>query len=405
MAVNVLIADKFPDSAVEAIKKLGCTVSYEAGWKDQELTRGIAEVRPEILIVRSTKVSSEIIDAGNSLKLIIRAGAGYNTIDVNAASAKSIYVANCPGKNAIAVAELAMGLILSLDRRIPENTADLKNGIWNKAEYSKADGIAGKKLGIIGTGRIGQEVIRRAKAFEMEVHAWSRSLTPERAEELGVRFCTTPLECAKSVDIVSVHLAMTPDTSGMIDADFFTAMKEGAWFINTSRAEVVDESALIDAIDKRGIKAGLDVFYNEPGGKSGEFVSPVAQKPGVVGTHHIGASTEQAQAAVAEETVRIIREYISTSEVPNCVNLMSKTPARFLLAIRHKNTVGILADVLDVVRDEKINVERMENIIFKGAEGACATIQIDTNLSEKALKRIEDSSRHIYSVSLSEMEE
>ena len=161
----------FPESAVEAIEKLGCEVSYEAGWKDEELTGGIGKVLPEILIVRSTKVNAEMIDAGKSLKLIIRAGAGYNTIDVEAASAKSVYVANCPGKNAVAVAELAMGLILSLDRRIPENTADLKKGVWNKGEYSKADGIAGKRLGIIGTGRIGQEVISRAKAFDMQVYA------------------------------------------------------------------------------------------------------------------------------------------------------------------------------------------------------------------------------------------
>jgi D-3-phosphoglycerate dehydrogenase / 2-oxoglutarate reductase len=405
MALRVLIADKFPESAVEAIQKLGCEVSYEAGWKDQELTDGIGKVLPEVLIVRSTKVSAEMIDAGKSLKLIIRAGAGYNTIDVEAASAKSVYVANCPGKNAVAVAELAMGLILSLDRRIPENTADLKKGVWNKGEYSKADGIAGKKLGIIGTGRIGQEVISRAQAFGMQVYAWSRSLTPERAEEMGVIFCETPLACARKVDIISVHLAMTPETKEIIDASFFKAMRQGAWFINTSRAEVVNEAALLEAIDNHGIRAGLDVFHNEPGGKSGEFVSPVAQRDGVVGTHHIGASTDQAQAAVADETVRIISEYMNSGIVPNCVNMMLKTPAKYLLSIRHKNTVGILADVLDVVRDEKINVERMENIIFKGAEGACANIQIDTDLSEKAMRRIENSSTNIYSASISEMEE
>lgn len=405
MAVRVLIADKFPDSAVETIKGLGCEVSYEASWKESELTDGMGKVKPEILIVRSTKVSAEMIDADKNLKLIIRAGAGYNTIDVAAASAKSVYVANCPGKNAVAVAELAMGLMLSLDRHIAEGTADLKAGTWNKAEYSKADGIMGKKLGIIGTGRIGQEVICRAKAFGMSVYAWSRSLTPERAGELGVIYCDSPEACAKQVDIVSVHVAMTPDTKEMFDADFFNAMQEGAWFINTSRAEVSSEQALLDAITKRGIKAGLDVFHNEPGGKSGDFDSPVAKLPGVVGTHHIGASTDQAQLAVADETVRIISDYMNSGEVDNCVNLLIKTPAKFILSIRHKNTVGILADVLDVIRDEKINVERMENIIFKGADGACANIQIDTDLSEKALKRIEDSSHNIYSVSLNAMEE
>ncbi|MCG8480814.1 MAG: NAD(P)-binding domain-containing protein [Spirochaetales bacterium] len=405
MPTRVLIADKFPDAAVTTLQDLGCEVAYEAGWKDEELVGGMATVQPEVLIVRSTKVNAAAIDAAGALKVVIRAGAGYNTIDVDAASRKSVYVANCPGKNAVAVAELAMGLIMSIDRRIPENVADLKKGVWNKAEYSKADGIAGKKLGIIGTGRIGREVITRAKAFGMTVYAWSRSLTPEGAQAMGVVFCKTPLECAGAVDIVSVHLAMTPDTKEMIGTEFFEALRPGAWFVNTSRAEVVDEAALAEAVDTRGIKAGLDVFHNEPGGKSGEFVSELAQKPGVYGTHHIGASTEQAQSAVAEETVRIVTEYMATGAVPNCVNLMLKTPAQYLLSIRHKNTVGILADVLDVVREEKINVERMENIIFKGAEGACANIQIDTGLSDAALQRIERSSPHIYSVSITAMEE
>jgi len=405
MSIRVLISDKFPGAAVEGLEKLGCEVVYEPTWKELDLVNGIRTLQPEVLVVRSTKVKEEMIEAGRSLNLIIRAGAGYNTIDVAAASKKSIYVANCPGKNSIAVAELAMALILSMDRRIPDNVADSRRGVWNKAEYSKADGIAGKKLGIIGTGKIGQEVISRARAFGLKVYAWSRSLTLERAEELGVHYCETPLDCARAADIVSVHLALTPDTEGMIGRDFFESMKDCAWFINTSRAEVVDEAALIEAIEGKKIKAGLDVIKNEPAAKNAEFKSPLADREGVYITHHIGASTNQAQLAVAHETVRIVSEYLNTGEVPNCVNLMLKTPAKYMLSIHHKNTVGILADVLDVVREEKINVERMQNIIFQGAEGACANIQVDTDLSSAALKRIEDSSPNIYSVKLKAVEE
>ncbi len=404
MAPRVLIADTLPDSAVDAIKEIGCEVHYQAAWKEKELVEGLAALQPEILIVRSTKVTAEMIEVGKSLNLIIRAGAGYNTIDVDAASRKSVYVANCPGKNSIAVAELALALILSIDRRIPDNVADFNRGVWNKGEYSKADGIAGKSLGIIGTGRIGREVIRRARAFGMKVYAWSRSLTSESADELGVIYCETPLDCARKADIVSVHLSLTPDTRQLIDRKFISAMKDGAWLINTSRAEIVDEEALIEAVDTRGIKAGLDVIQNEPAGKSGQVDSSLAGKPGVYCTHHIGASTEQAQQAVADETVRIIREYLTSGAVPNCVNLMLKTKARYVLSIHHKNTVGILADVLDVVRDEKINVEVMQNSIFEGAEGACANIQIDNDLSPAAIKRIEDSSPNIYSVKLKPME-
>ena len=179
-----------------------------------------------------------------ALKLVVRAGAGYNTIDVAAASRRGIYVSNCPGKNSIAVAELAFGLILALDRRIADNVISLRQGQWNKTEYSKARGLYGRTLGLIGVGRIGREMIPRAKGFSMPVVAWSRSLTPAEARELGVEYAASPVEVARRADIVSVHLASNAETRGRIDAEFFEAMRQGAYFINTSRAELVDPVAL-----------------------------------------------------------------------------------------------------------------------------------------------------------------
>ena len=403
MAMKVLIADKFPDEKIDDVRRLGCAVVYEQSLKEEALLAALTEEQPDVLVVRSTRVAKDMIEASRRLSLVIRAGAGINTIDVEAASERSVYVANCPGKNSVAVAELAFGLILSLDRRIPDNVADLRQGRWNKKEYSRAEGIFGKTLGVVGLGRIGRELAHRAAAFGMEVVAWSRSLTPEWAEVLGVELCGEALDVARRADVVSVHLALTPETRGFIGDEFFEAMKPGAFFINTSRADVVDEQSLLKAVDEKGIRAGLDVFAGEPSAKSGPVESEIVKREAVYGTHHIGASTSQAQNAVADETVRIVADYIGTGKVRNCVNLMARTPAKYVLSVHHRNRIGILAGVLGVVRDQGINVESMENVIFSGAEGACANIQIGAALPDDALREIEGTSEEIYSVTMYEL--
>lgn len=401
--MNVLVADKFPQKKIDELKKMDCTVQYNQNLTGAALLDELKRTQPDILIVRSTEVSGDMITLNPHLNLIIRAGAGFNTIDVKTASERSVYVANCPGKNSIAVAELAFGLILAIDRRIPDNVIELRNGRWNKKEFSKAEGLFGKTLGIIGLGRIGKELILRARAFGMKVIAWSRSLTPRSAEELEIGYCATPLEVASLADVVSVHLALTPETKNFIGWDFFKHMKPGAYFINTSRAEIVEEDALLQAMNEKGIRAGADVFSGEPAAKEGRFENPLVSHSNFYGTHHIGASTDQAQNAVADETLRIVREYLETGHVPNCVNRMEHPPARSMISIHHKNRVGVLAGVLDVIRDAGINVETMENVIFEGAEGACARIQIDGVLPEEELEKIEKSNENILAVSQVEL--
>ncbi len=397
--MKVLIADKFPERKIEKIEELGCDVVYEQSLGGDSLLEGLHEQQPDVLIVRSTVVTGEMITSTPSLSLVIRAGSGYNTIDVKTASERSVYVANCPGKNSIAVAELAFGLLLSIDRRIPDNVIQLRQGKWKKKEFSKARGIYGRTLGIIGVGRIGREMIVRAKAFGMKVVAWSRSLTQEKADELGVEYAGSPIEVARLADAVSVHVALTDDTRKMIGKEFFDAMKEGTFFINTSRAEVVNQDDLKEAVEKKRIRAGLDVFEGEPAQKEGLFSDEIGLNEGVFGTHHIGASTEQAQFAVADETLRILTEYIRTGYVHNCVNLLEKTPASYVISVHHRNRVGVLAAVLDIIRESSINVEIMENTIFQGGDGACARIQIDGVLKEEDLRKIERSSENIISVS------
>ncbi|HEY0006608.1 MAG TPA: 3-phosphoglycerate dehydrogenase family protein [Pyrinomonadaceae bacterium] len=385
--MRVLIADKFEQSGQEALAALGCEVLCEPDLKDEALVQAIREGKPDVLVVRSTKVSEAMLDAG-ALKLVVRAGAGYNTIDVAAASRRGIYVSNCPGKNSIAVAELAFALILALDRRIADNVTTLRQGQWNKKEFSKARGLYGRTLGLVGVGQIGQEMIPRAAAFGMPVVAWSRSLTPERAEALGVEYKESLLDVARAADIVSVHLALKPETRGLIKADFFQAMRLGAYFINTSRGEVLDQPALLGAMRERGIRAGLDVYAAEPSSATGEFTDEIAREPNLYGTHHIGASTDQAQEAIAAETVRIVQSFKETGKVPNVVNLAERTPATHRLVVRHRDRPGVLATVLDAIKTANINVQEMENIIFEGSEAAVARINLESEPPRETLARL-----------------
>jgi D-3-phosphoglycerate dehydrogenase len=383
----VLIADKFEQSGRDALQAIGCEVSFQPDLKDDALVEAIGREKPDVLVVRGTKVTEPMLAAG-PLKLIVRAGAGYNTIDVAAASGRGIYVSNCPGKNSIAVAELAFSLILALDRRIADNVIALRAGQWNKKEFSKARGLFGRVVGLVGLGKIGQEMIPRAKAFGMPVVAWSRSLTSEKAAELGVERMETPLDVARAADIVSVHVALKPDTRRLIGADFFKEMREGAYLINTSRGDIVDEGALVEAIKSKGIRAGLDVFAIEPTSAVAEFTDPIANEASVYGTHHVGASTDQAQEAIAAETVRIIQSFKETGQVPNVVNLAQRTPATHRLVVRHRDRPGVLAQVLDAIKAEKINVQEMENIVFEGAEAAVARINLDKAPSSATLDRL-----------------
>ena len=388
--MKILLADKISESGVDLLRREGHDVAALPKATGDALQKALQERRPEVLIVRSTRVTAEMMDTNPALELIIRAGAGYDTIDVDAASERGIFVSNCPGKNSDAVAELTMSLILALDRRVADNVRDARDGRWNKGLYSRSRGVKGATVGIVGLGHIGEQVARLAQAFGARVIAWSRSLTNEAAEELGVERKASPLEVASEADIVTLHVSGAPETRHLADRSFFAAMKRGAVFINTSRASVVDEEALSRALDEKDIVVGLDVMEGEPAQKEGPFQHPLANHPNVYITHHIGASTEQAQDAIAEEALRIVRVYGESGHVPNCVNIESHSPASHLLTVRHLDKVGVLAAVLDEVRKAGWNVQEMENLIFAGAKAACARITFDGHPSDAVVRRIED---------------
>lgn len=398
--MRVLIADKFQASGVKALEDAGFVVSSQPELTPETIGAAAREHEADVLVVRSTKVPAPVFDEATSVSLVIRAGAGYDTIDVEAASKLGVFVANCPGKNSIAVAELAWGLILASDRRIAQQTMDLREEKWDKKGYSKAHGLFGRTLGVVGTGSIGREVIGRAHAFGMPVIAWSRSLTDARAAELGVRRAELPVDVARQADIVTLHVASTPDTRHLVSNAFLDEMKEGATLINTTRGAVVDQEALLAAMESKGLFAGLDVYENEPGASEKASDFAIAQHPNFIGTHHVGASTEQAQEAIAAETVRIAMAYRDTGNPPNVVNRAARSRAKRLLVVRHHNRPGVLAHVVGAIGAAHINIEEMENIIYEGGHAACARLRLDEEPSAEVLEAIRSETDDVISAEL-----
>ncbi|MFA6716834.1 MAG: NAD(P)-dependent oxidoreductase [Victivallales bacterium] len=373
--MNILIADKLSSKAVCELEKMGAVVRMEPDLTAESLPEHIKDA--EILIVRSTKVTAATIAAAPLLSLIIRAGAGVNTIDLTTAGERAIHVANCPGKNTDAVAELTIGLLIAADRRIVDASCDLRAGRWCKKEYGKANGLKGRTLGIIGLGAIGKAVAARAKGLQMNVLAWSRSLTDESAEELGICRADSPLAVAEHADAICIHLAANAETNYLVNAEFLAKMKDGAVLINAARGEVVDSAAVADAIKNKNIRYAADVFENEPSGGEADFAATDFAAM-ITGTPHIGASTEQAAEAIADEVVRIVDSYRRTGKPLNAVNVCAKSKAVRNLVIRHYNRVGVLAGALDRLKDAGINVEEMENTIFEGDLAASCTLRLDT---------------------------
>lgn len=384
--MKVLIADKLSETTVSSLKMLGAEVTVNPDLTADNLPDAINDF--DILVVRSTKVTAKTISAAKNLSLIIRAGAGVNTIDLAAANTRGIYVSNCPGKNTEAVAELAIGFLIAADRQLVNATSDLRSGVWKKKEYGKARGLKGRTLGIVGFGAIGKAVAQRALALDMNVIAWSRSLAKEAADEYGIGQAPNAASLARQCDAISVHVAYKPETHHLIDKAFLDAMKTGAILINTSRGEVVDTAALKEAIKTKKLRVGLDVFENEPAGGEGEFGDKELASM-VTATPHIGASTDQASEAIADEVVNIVKMFQTTGVPLNTVNIRARSSATQSLVVRHYNRVGVLAGVLDKLKGAGVNVEEMTNIIFEASKAACCTLLIDAAPSKEILGQME----------------
>lgn len=388
--MKILFADAVDASRVAALEASGHHCRLEPDLTADSLPPAIGDA--DVVVVRSTQVTAAAMTAGSKLALVVRAGAGTDNIDKVAASEAGVYVCNVPGRNAIAVAELTMGLLLAIDRHIADGAADLRRGVWDKRRYVEADGLAGKTMAILGLGDIGLAVAERAKAFDLTVVAERK---PERSEaslarirSIGIRLIDSRDDLLSTADIVSIHVPKAPETTQMVDDRFIDTLRHGCILLNTSRGDIVDEAALQRGLEERGMRAGLDVFAAEPATGTGTFDSALARHPRVVGSHHIGASTIQAQESVADGTIEVIEAYAS-GEVINCVNLAPNRSDATCLSVRHLDRIGVLARILNVLSSNGLNVEQMENQLFSGGGAAVATINVDRGLTDETRRAVE----------------
>ncbi|HBM15030.1 MAG TPA: phosphoglycerate dehydrogenase [Lentisphaeria bacterium] len=368
--MKILIADDFQKKYIEVLQAQGHEVSFNPDLTAETLPSAIKD--NDCLIVRGTKVTEQTIESSEKLSLIIRAGSGISTIDLDAAAKKAVFVTNTPARNSIAIAELAFGLMISLDRKIPENVIDLRNSKWNMKKYSEAQGLYEKTVGIVGMGEIGIEFADRAKAFGMNVIAFDPIALMNRPVAISTRlerkiftFCNTLEEIAELSDVITFHLPSNPHTKNMVNRDFLKHVKKNAIIINTSRGDIVDDDALIEAINSKNLRVGLDTFNGEPAKGDGKFESALSKHHNVYGTHHIGASTEQAQNAIAAEVIEIITQY-ELGIVKYPVNIEMKPITRHILIARIYDKVGVFASILNLLKEQSISVQQMDSKVFNG---------------------------------------
>jgi D-3-phosphoglycerate dehydrogenase len=317
--MHIVVADDLPASAIALLRDAGWTVDARAGRKPAELAADLTEA--DALIVRSaTKVTADLMNAAPRLRVIARAGTGVDNVDVPAASARGLLVTNAPGASSVSVAEQALALMLALARRTPAADAAMKQGRWEKKTLTGGE-LHGKTLGLAGFGRIGQEVARRAQAFGMRVITHDPFISEAVARDAGVELVSLDALCEQA-DYISLHMPSTPQTKGMFDGARLAHCKNGVCLVNTARGDLIDEDALVAAIESGKVGgAGLDVFKVEP-----PKDSRLPLLPQVVATPHIAASTHEAQEMVGTETAAAVRDFLRDGIVRNAVNFPSVPP-------------------------------------------------------------------------------
>jgi len=323
--LRVLVAEPLADEGIELLRK-EAEVDVETGL-DHDRLQGIIGDYDAVIVRSATRLDRGVIEAGTRLKVIGRAGVGVDNVDLEAATRHGITVVNAPQSNTLSAAEIALGLMLALARKIPSADQSVKQGRWERENFTGVE-LHGKTLGIVGLGRVGTLVAQRAYAFGMKLIAHDPFVSKARAAQLGIELTPNLDELLRQADFISIHVTKTADTVGLIGEREFSLMKPGVRIVNTSRGGIVDERALACGIDD-GIVAGaaLDVFESEPPGKS-----PLIPNPAVIATPHLGAYTEEAQkkagTAIAEQVLLALKGEFA----PYAVNLAAG--AEFVEALR-----------------------------------------------------------------------
>ncbi len=388
LVARVLVVDEFGAQGLDGMRAFGCDAIHNTALRESTLQHAIKDLDPDVLIVRSMGVNEAALAAGERLGLVICTGSTTDEIDVAAASRRGIFVSHCPSRSAAAVAELAWGLIVACDRRLPDCFSHLGSGKWECPEGAIAMGLAGRTLGIVGLGHVGQEIAKRGLAFGMHVVAWSRHITEERCDALGVDYCANLVNLAKLSDVISVSVSANEESDGLLGEKFFNAVKPGSVIVNTSPSTVVNEAALLAAVKTKAVRAGLDLHDVACDQRTRPSLTALLAQRGVYATSQPGSLTVQAREATDQEVVRVVRQWIELGTAAYCVNRTTTTSAVTLLHVRHLNKPGVLACVFEILGRAGINVEEMENVICAGGDAGLARIHVNATPTEGQVAEI-----------------
>ncbi|MSR28506.1 MAG: hydroxyacid dehydrogenase [Phycisphaerales bacterium] len=388
LVARILVVDEFGTAGLDALRAIGCDAIHNRALSASSLALAIRDLEPDILVVKSMRVSDEALASTDRLGLVVCCGQTTDSIDVAAASRRGVFVSHCPGRSAAAVAELAWGLIIACDRRLPESVALLRTGAWDPPQGTPPEGLAGRTLGIVGLGNVGQEIATRGIAFGMHVVAWSRHISEERCDALGIDYCANLVNLAKLSDVVSVSVSANEESEGLLGEKFFNAVRPGASIISTSPPSVINESALLNAVRTKGVKAGLDLHQVEPEARSRPTLVALLRESTVFATSQPGAHSRQAREAIDQDVVRTVRQWTEKGSAVGCINRTRATSAVTLLHVRHLNRPGVLAGVFEVLGSSGVNIEEMENVICAGGVAGIARIHVNATPTEGQITAI-----------------
>lgn len=384
--MKILVACELSDLVLDELRPLGSDLIYAPRLTPDELPARCREVG--VLIVDDLRVAPEVIAGAQTLQLIVRAGPGPGNVALEEASTQGVVVAHCPNKDAASIAELAFGLMLALDRHIVESTDALRQGRWARSEFLDARGLAGRTLGLLGLHAAGLEIARRAHAFGMPVVAWSPVAPADVEFSREIELCDWPREVARKSEIVVVLDGPETRQLVLVDSEFIDTLPANALLVHLGGPGALDESAVADAVQRRGLRVALDTHPAAPTGNTGRFKSRLVGLPGVIGTLAVRGVTQQAQDAIASEIVQIVRTYLISGDIVNGLNIAERSPATWQLVCRVRDQVGVMASILDAIRADGINAQEIASRVFLGAKAALCTIALDERPSAEALDAI-----------------
>lgn len=377
--MKILVAWEMPDAALDDLRTLGCEVVSIADAAGPQFQKELRDATA--LVIGRNNLPAESIAEAKSLQIIVRCGSEASNIAIDEASTQGVFVCTTPHKTALAVAEMMLAMMLTLDRQL----------VWKKGESGPTTmphGLAGRTLGLLGYSHAGRALARRCAALEMRVLAWSPTETPESLRGEPVTLSGWTRELARQSDVIAVHADPADGEEMLLDAEFLQNVRDGADLVYVGHPGGLDEAALETAIRERRLRVAIDWIGAERARETARSRSRLADLPSVLMTVGLAERTMQGRVAVAAEAVRILRQFFVAGVAENCINLLSRSPATWQLVLRLRDAVGVMAGIMDAIRADGINAEEIGTRVFLGARAAWCTIALDERPSTEALAAI-----------------